>query len=362
MSIPALKRLLKVRSADSITLVVRNPMIAELLKEYLSSEIPVLARHGVPLSQVRMWISLLKLGSAKICAPMLSGKLLHKLFFSLMLATTYVPATFSRNSWWNFRRVPFSLENFPGHQVDYFVQFTKEAVPDLDGSNVDFSEFRLVERTPNPINVGQLVIAVGLSCSANERHKIPSVAWFVKFLVRLAQLVRVKYLLIGDHNDLEVLNGVKEALGCHVACEVVIDKPVTELISRLATCALGVSGTTGQGHMMAAAGLPILVFAGVTCPEESGPFAQRVAVLRHKFSCGPCYQEAYRQGCGEIECMDSLDHEEAVNLAQRLVVDAEFGRTWLSYPKENPIPPDKIARIHSDISGPNRDVTSCDLS
>lgn len=362
MSIPVLRRLLKVRPANSLTLVVRNLMIAKLVKESLRAEIPVVVRHdGRPWSQVRMWIALRRLGAAKICAPMLSGKLMHRVFFSLLPTVTYVPATFCSKPSRKFRKVSFSLESFSGHQVNYFVRFTKEAVPELFDAEVDFSELILAEGAEagrQSKNEGHLEIAIGLSCSGNERHKIPSVDWFVHLLVRLTHLIPVKYLLMGDQNDLQALQRVQEELGQHTACEIVIDTPVADLINRLSLCALGISGTTGQGHMMAAAGLPILVLAGVTSPEESGPYAQRVAVVRHNFPCGPCYQESYRQGCGQIACMDSLDNEVASDLVIGLINDVEFGRNWLFSTKARPVPPNNIAKIHSDMSGRNSSVTS----
>jgi ADP-heptose:LPS heptosyltransferase len=111
--------------------------------------------------------------------------------------------------------------------------------------------------------------------------------------------------------------------------KLLIDQPINILIEEIQKCNIGIAGTTGQGHIMAAADLPMLVLAGVTNPYQSGPYASRVALLLHRYICGPCYQENFRFGCKKVNCMDTLDISEGVRLANLLADDLEFGKYWM---------------------------------
>jgi ADP-heptose:LPS heptosyltransferase len=244
-----------------------------------------------------------------------------------------------------------SLEYFGGHQVNFFVQFLADMEPNIDRSRVEVAELKAISH--HRLNGGSDVrtvarIVVGISCGELERHKIPSPSFFAQLLNSVARHQSIQLLVIGSTTDRPLIDELCCLLSTRISIELVIDLPIEELIERIGECNLGISGTTGQGHMMAAAGLPMLVLAGVTNPYESGPYVQRAAVLRHRYACGPCYQVTYRIGCGRVACMETLDVEEGARLALQLLRDSDFGSDWLyKSPKLAPVSITTITALHT---------------
>ena len=180
-----------------------------------------------------------------------------------------------------------------------------------------------------------------------ERHKIPSPLLFASLLNALARRVPIRVMLIGASSDGPLNKALRDALDPAVEVDERIDLPFDVLLQELAKCDIGISGTTGQGHMMAAAQLPMLVLSGVTDPYESGPYTERVAHLRHNLPCGPCYQETFRFGCGRVACMDQLNVEQGAELALGLLDRTDFGKGWHQGRRLGAVPVHKICQIHS---------------
>jgi ADP-heptose:LPS heptosyltransferase len=154
-------------------------------------------------------------------------------------------------------------------------------------------------------------------------------------------------MLIGASSDDPLNKALRAALDTTIEVDERIDLPIDVLLRDLAGCDIGISGTTGQGHMMAAAQLPMLVVSGVTDPYESGPYTERVVHLRHDLPCGPCYQELFRFGCGRVACMDQLNVEQGAELALRLLNTRDFGKGWHEGRRLGALPVSKIREIHS---------------
>lgn len=352
MAIPALRRLVKVRGVAGVAVVVSSRLHTHLLHRFIDPGLRTLERYdGRRFPHLRLWVRLWGLRAEAICAPMLSRKPLHMAFFASLFRRVLVPSSFIPEPWLLLRPSKLSLEHFGGHQVNFFVQFLANLEPNIDRSRVEVAELKAISH--HGLNGGSDAravtrIVVGISCGELERHKIPSPSFFARLLNSVARHQSIQLLVMGSSTDRPLIDELCRILSSCIPVELVIDLPIEVLIERISECNLGISGTTGQGHMMAAAGLPMLVLAGVTNPYESGPYVKRAAVVRHRYACGPCYQDNYRFGCGRVACMETLDVEEAARLAQQLLNDSDFGIDWLyKSPKQAPVSITTIAALHA---------------
>lgn len=351
MALPILRRMVAAQGEKEIAVVVASQMHGAIIRKLTGFDLLTFVRFdGRRFSQLRLFFSLLFTRAEIIYAPLLSGKLRNIAFLFFLLKRVWVPASATPCSLANFRRAELSLLGYDGHQVDYFVRFVGMHMPSLDRTPVTFDELRPKGLTADAFARppgSPKKVAVGLSCGTQERHKIPSPEFFSKLLNTLAGDAAIEFLIIGSRSDQPLIAAMRSGLDSKVQVSEAIDIPLDVLMTHLAACDLGISGTTGQGHMMAVAGLPLLVLAGVTNPQSSGPYAERVAVLRHRFACGPCYQEDFRFGCGQLKCMDMLDIMSGVRMAMQLIENKEFGRGWCQK-KGAPmvVPIEMIERLH----------------
>jgi ADP-heptose:LPS heptosyltransferase len=332
MALPLLRRMVSAEGEREIAVVVASQIHGDIIKKLTGYELLTFVRFdGRRYSHLRLYFSLLFTRAEIIYAPLLSRKLKNIVFFFFLFKQVWVPANSTPWSFLNIRRSELSLFGYGGHQVDYFVRFVGMQMPTLDRTSVLFDELRpkglVVSALERPVEFPKK-IAVGLSCGTQERHKIPSPEFFGRLLNALADNNNFEFFIIGSRIDQPLIAAMRAILNPQIQISEAIDIPLDVLMIQLSTCDLGISGTTGQGHMMAAAGLPMLVLAGVTNPQSSGPYAERVAVLRHRLACGPCYQENFRFGCGQLKCMDTLDITSAAQMAIQLIENKEFGRGW----------------------------------
>lgn len=348
MLIPALRRLILAHGIERIVVVVASKLQDEFLRAFVGNRIMVIKRFdGHIFPNLRLFLKMLVIRGATIYAPLLSRKLPHFLFFFLICKKTFVPSSFISKGRFNLIPYKYSLEGFSGHQVNYFVQFVSSLLPlELQGM-VNESEILLKAPGIKSKNINSsrpyYKIALGISCGLLERHKIPSPIFFANLINNISDKINVEWLIFGIYSDKPLIDELRQSLNSSVKIHNILNLNFIEAIDLMSTCDLGVSGTTGQGHMMASAGIPILVLAGVTEPLESGPYSKRVSVLKHDLPCGPCYQENFRFGCSRIRCMDTLSVDDGTSLALKLIGDSKFGLDWkCSGTKTHPI---KVSQI-----------------
>jgi ADP-heptose:LPS heptosyltransferase len=357
MLVPALRRLIAVRGVDGVVVVVASALHQRLLRAFVDPAVRTFERHdGGRFAHVRLFWRMWTSGAASIAAPMLSRGLLHRLFFLFMFRRTLVPSSFVGRSVLGLRPARFALKTFDGHQVNYFVQFLAELEPRMDTSRVAPHELAPAARSGAPDSAAALGlqaddakrrVVIGISCGELERHKIPSPQSFASLVNALARRADIELLVVGSPGDRAMIDVLRSALDPAVPVVESIGLPIEDLVRTMSACHLGISGTTGQGHMMAAAGLPMLIVSGVTSPQESGPYVERGAILRHRYACGPCYQDDYRLGCRLVRCMETLDVEQGAVLAQRLLHDVRYGVGWMTRTgKTHPVPVKVIDKLH----------------
>lgn len=354
MAVPLLRRLVKACGEGGIVVVVAGQVQQKLLERIFGRELTCWCRlDGKPLSQLRL---LLKIVGRRfdICfAPLISNKLINKLFFLMTCTRVIFPGSSVNHSIFGIRKGGLCLNDYSGHQVNYLINFVGR-----QGANIDVSTAlpdELIVISPGGSKwsrSGEIVLAVGLSCGLAERHKIPTPSFFSQLVNTLSQEITVRVFVFGTHADMPLIADFESHIRDDIEVMKAIDKPVVDVISMLSRCDVGVVGTTGQGHMMAAAGLPLLITAGVTEPYESGPYVSRAFVLKHGLPCAPCYQETYRFGCGRIECMETLSPEKGAFEVNKLARDKSYGSNWLDGKiKSHPLQKAKIDSIVSQLLG-----------
>ena len=351
MAVPAVRRLVAIHGSENVCVVVRGKMQGQFLHHLVSPALYVIERgDGSPTAQLRLWWRLVRMRPSYILAPMLSQRRLRLTYFALLFSRTQVPSDFIDNSLLKVRPASICLEDYEGHQANYLVQFVAEMEPRLDRSQV--KEAELSHESTLTLSSKHLCntpvrVAIGISCGELERHKIPSPEWLADLAVGLAREEQIELVIPASHSDQTLIERLKHRLAGSIKTTVLIDLPVDQLLFHLESCTLGVSGTTGQGHMMAAANLPMLVLAGVTNPFESGPYVTRALILSHQFACGPCYQKYYVKGCGKISCMETLDVALGIRMATELLRDPLAGIGWRDQTKKQAsIPVATIEALH----------------
>jgi len=348
MAVPLLRRLVNVYREGSIVVVVAGQVQQRLLASIFGRGLTIWCRFdGKPLSQLRL---LLKIARHRfdICfAPLISIKLINKIFFLMTFTKVIFPSSSVNKSIFGIRKGKFCLNNYPGHQVNYLINFVDSHGAKINVTTASSSELMVSYPSVSKFSLdGAITLAVGLSCGLAERHKIPGPSFFSQLVNALSQKTMVRVFVFGTHADATLISDFESCIRDNIEVIKVIDKPVFDVISMLSRCDVGVVGTTGQGHMMAAAGLPLLITAGVTDPFESGPYVSRASVLKHGFPCAPCYQEAYRLGCRQIQCMETLSPDKGALEVNLLARDASYGLSWLDGKvKSTPLPKNKIEKI-----------------
>jgi ADP-heptose:LPS heptosyltransferase len=356
MAVPAIRRLVKARGVENITIVVASKTHTEMLQYFLGYPIRSMERFdGRPFAQSRLFLKMFRTRAEMIYAPLLSRKPGHLPFFLALATRTLAPASFTKRDFFSIIRAPHSLESFPGHQVDFMVWFVGQREKNMDPGPVQADEIRPwgLARAPHLQSAENrpFRIVIGLSCGSKERHKIPSPRIFAELINKLADRVALELVIPGLESDRALIDAFLAALAPGTRARTLIAHPLPSLLEAFQACDLGISGTTGQGHMMAASGLDMLLMSGVTEALESGPYTGRGAILRHALPCGPCYQEKFRFGCGKIPCMELLDLDKGADLAERLLKDPTFGRDWLTQAKKShPIDPSRILEIQAKLA------------
>lgn len=346
MAIPALKRLIARHGDANISVVVAGQSQSKILYDIFGDKLKIYCRYdGHRFSQLRLlWKMFVERGV--IYAPMTSKKIINFIFFALTFRVVIVPWQVGFKSLGLFHFAKYSLNSFPGHQVNYLSSFVESysdwvTVPEV--MSEELTIFNKKMQTPSGLPVK---IAVGLSCGLQERHKIPKPKFFAKTINEFSKNRIVELFIFGVDSDRYLIEEFRSALSAKVIVVEAINLPVIEIVKQLSLCDVGLVGTTGQGHMMAAAGLPLVVFSGVTNAYESGPYVKRALIVSHSYPCGPCYQESYLTGCGKVPCMDQLDYILAAKYLADIVYDSEVGINWRdAYKKTFPIQVKRIEDI-----------------
>lgn len=271
-----------------------------------------------PISQVRLFLKLLLSKERIIVAPLVSRKALNFIFFlGLINKKIVVPRSMLKKRFLNLHPYSTDLTQFEGHQVEFIAQ--------MIGIKNQIDPIATEHKAPKPV----INIAIGLSCGAQEIHKIPSPEWFARVINRVNKNLKIELTVLGTTSDMERIQLFIEKLDPTIPFEKLINLKIEDLLTKLRKCHIGVAGTTGQGHIFSVAKLPQAVICGVTNPHESGPFIDTAAIIKHEYLCGPCYQADFNLGCQKINCMESIDPAVAAETILELLFNPKKFKGWL---------------------------------
>ena len=126
---------------------------------------------------------------------------------------------------------------------------------------------------PGPCYVAQVVGAGG-------RHKAWPVERHVALAEALAAAGQVPVLILGPA-EADLVPALTERLpAARFPLQATAAGGVDLTIALAARCAAGVAADCGGGHMLAAAGIPLVALFGPTDPEKFAPWAARLRILR----------------------------------------------------------------------------------
>lgn len=332
MAIPGLKRICKIFEPKEITVIIASKVQLEVLEKLIEYPIQVIIyNQNTTFGSIKLYFQILSLNPQFIYAPLINTFKSRILFFIFLFKKTFVPSKVVKSRFLNLYPFEFSFENYKGHQVNYLINFFNLGHGKINTDDASPNEFN---DSRNRVGMSRLPaskfqIIVGISCGEAERHKVSSTIVFAHLLNELSNKLACDFILIGNQSDIELINKLVASFNDNVSYKIKIYDSIKETLDDMSQFDLGISGTTGQGHMMSVVDLPVLILSGVTDPRESGPYVSRAAIVKHDFSCGPCYQATFKYGCKKISCMDAIDVNLAVEQTVKLLQDEKFGLNWL---------------------------------
>ncbi|MDH4223652.1 MAG: HAD-IIIA family hydrolase [candidate division Zixibacteria bacterium] len=136
----------------------------------------------------------------------------------------------------------------------------------------------------------------------------------------LSEGLPVKILLLGDENDHNLIEDIKDYLGEGKAIPA-INLPLNRLKPLIEKCELLISNDSGPMHLASALGVPIIGIFGPTSPGlgyASGGLNDKI--LWAGVECSPCSLHGSK-GCVKDSrlCMDHVKPEEVIEAAKRII-------------------------------------------
>jgi len=155
-------------------------------------------------------------------------------------------------------------------------------------------------------NMGRDRILIGLNPGAAYG---PAKRWpaekYGSLARRLIRELEADLVVFGTEADREAAQCIGELSGC---CARVLDLTgrtrLATAMACIATCRAFVSNDSGLMHVAAALGVPLVAIFGSTNDRATGPFAQKVRVVRKGLDCSPCKKTHCPRG--HLACMEDI--------------------------------------------------------
>lgn len=212
-------------------------------------------------------------------------------------------------------------EDMNKHAVDRYLDF-----PHYLGAPVDKPDFILPADSSAQVLVQSLLeknyLADKKFIAVNPVAYWETKLWDNEKFARLADLIKTKL-------DIEVVFTGSER------------KPMEEIISRMSTKAVNLSGETslpalaylyrealmvittdsGPMHLAAAVKTPVVALFGPTDPQRTGPYGQGHTIVRTDLPCSPCFLKK----CSTKECMQSILPEQVLTVIEERLKEIKDG-------------------------------------
>jgi len=178
-------------------------------------------------------------------------------------------------------------------------------------------EYRFRAGLPSVTTGGRdLVVGFNTGCSELYPNKKMTLDQHVTLIERLSALPGVRLLLLGGPEDTE-----RNAEIVRRAGEKVMSTPTTEGVRRglcyISLCDLVISGDSFGMH--AAIGLKkhVIVWFGVSCPQEVELYGRGIKLVPTGLHCSPCWK---RRCPYNLECITMIDLDAIVQEVERVAV------------------------------------------
>jgi ADP-heptose:LPS heptosyltransferase len=194
------------------------------------------------------------------------------------------------------------------------------------GVPVDLGALRfpnLAEHSGPQEGAPRIVLAPAVGAPAEQHKRWPPQAFaaLADRIVRRWPGSRIE--LFASPGERAVLDAVAAAMQSETRAATDFLTPATPVLgaSSLVGAACVVTSCSGASHLAAWAGVPIVGTYGPTNPGYTGPFSDRLYVVRNALPCSPCYRPGFISGCGTPICMTGIEPDEVL----RSVADALAG-------------------------------------
>jgi ADP-heptose:LPS heptosyltransferase len=211
----------------------------------------------------------------------------------------------------NTRTVPEILhEQFrlPYRRDEYVLQLSKQ--------EVDFcEEYRSrVGLSAGEVGRRELIVGFNTGCSELYPNKKMTVDQHVALIDRLSGMPGIRILLLGGPEDTLRNAEIVRRVGNKV-----VSTPTTEGVRRglcyISLCDVVVSGDSFGMHAAIALKKHVIVWFGVSCPQEIELYGRGVKLIPHGLHCSPCWKRECPYG---LECITMIDLERIIGEVSRV--------------------------------------------
>ena len=137
-----------------------------------------------------------------------------------------------------------------------------------------------------------------------------------------------RVILLGSPDELIEMKEIKARVGERLTVYAPVD--IRRAFALLGWAHCVVANCAGPSHMAAAVGSPVVGLYGPTNAGYTGPFTNRLSVVRRGLACSPCYSVTNTRGCGTPLCMTGLPVGEVMEAVRAsLRGDPRFTVPWL---------------------------------
>ena len=299
---------------------------------------------GSKFSVIRLACKLRKYRPTLFLAPHSTDRYPITVFAAIVGAdTTVLPdSTLNRLL---FRR---TVNGDKGHKTEYYVKYgvlggfkinenpgIKFNVP---GNYIEDAKTLLVDWNPDEKWIG---FAPGSGIiEAHKRWPISSYISLGKMLLDKGRDFRIA--IFGSPAETYLVNVIKEGLNAFSKRSVAIINPdIMIAAGAMKHCACLVSACSGLGHLAAAVGTPLVALYGPTNPGFTGPYSNRIRIVRVGLKCSPCFRFGFNTGCGNPLCMSMIEPQ-LVEKEVMYALKGEFNADIPWQPTTNAIKPDSM--------------------
>jgi ADP-heptose:LPS heptosyltransferase len=171
-------------------------------------------------------------------------------------------------------------------------------------------EVAFCDRYKNEIGLkpGTLTVGFNTGCSLLYRNKKMTVEQHVVLIEELSKVKGLNLVLVGGPEDTERNAEIKRRVG-----DKVINTPTTDGVRKGVCfeniCDLIITGDSFGMHVAIALKKYVIVWFGVSCPQEIDLFDRGVKLIPEGLECAPCWKKECPYG---LECIQLIDLERIV--------------------------------------------------